>query len=222
KGTPVRYISQDYALNVTFQSATAYWLASKFAEPEMMRALLESGADPKRAIKDGTTPLMAIMNGSGGNNIVGTTSDPRERVLTPNELAARDQEAEARTMMEAFRIALEQDADVNAANQAGDTVLHIAASRGYVDAVRLLVEHGADVNAVNQTGTTPLHNAASQGSASIIEILVDKGARLDVKNKRGQTPLAMTMVQAGSAGSFVPDEARKNAAEMLRKLGATE
>jgi ankyrin repeat protein len=78
------------------------------------------------------------------------------------------------------------------------------------------------VNAVNQAGVTPLHNAASQGSAVIVEILASKGAKLDVKNKRGQTPLAMTMVQAGAAGSFVPDEARKSAAEMLRKLGVTE
>ena len=44
----------------------------------------------------------------------------------------------------------------NAANQAGDTALHVAARSGYDTVVQLLVEHGARVNVKNKRGITPL------------------------------------------------------------------
>jgi uncharacterized protein len=222
KGTPVRYISQDYALNVAVLGATPYWLAARFAETDMMRALAASGADPLHAIKDGTTPLIAALLGSGGNNVVGTTSDRRERVLTPTELAARDELEEDRLTQETFELAIELGSDINAANQAGDTALHIAAVRGYTAAVRVLLDRGAVVNVANRAGDTPLHNAASRAYVAIIELLARQGADLEARNKRGQTPLAMTMSQASSLGgaSFIPDSNRRSAADALRKLGA--
>ena len=221
KGTPVRYISQDYALNVAALGATPYWLAARFAEADMMRALAASGADPRHAIKDGTTPLIAALTGSGGNNVVGTTSDRRERVLTPTELAARDELEEDRLTQEAFELAIELGSDINAANQAGDTALHIAAVRGYTAAVHVLLDRGAEVNVANKAGDTPLHNAASRAYAAIIQLLAQQGAELEAKNKRGQTPLAMTMSQAGIGGaSFIPDSNRRSAADALRQLGA--
>jgi ankyrin repeat protein len=222
KGTPVRYISQDYALNVAFLGATPYWLAAKFAETDMMRALVASGADPRHIIKDGTTPLIAALTGTGGN-VVGTTSDRRERVLTPTELTARDEAAEERRTQEAFQLAIELGSDLNAANKAGDTALHLAAVRGYTDAVQMLLDRGAMVNVANRLGDTPLHNAASRAYPAIIQLLAQHGAELEAKNKRGQTPLAMTMSQAGIGGaSFIPDENRQGAADALRKLGANQ
>ena len=47
-------------------------------------------------------------------------------------------------------------ADVNAANQAGDTALHTAASQGLETVVKLLADRGAQVNARNKRGITPL------------------------------------------------------------------
>jgi ankyrin len=223
KGTPVRYISQDFALNVAFLGATPYWLATKFAETEMMRVLAAGGADSRRTIKDGTTPLIAALTGSGGNNTVGTTSDRRERVLTPTELSAREEGEDDRLTQEAFNLAIELGSDVNAANQAGDTPLHLASVRGYTAAVRVLLDRGAAVNIANKSGDTPLHNAASRAYPAIIELLVQQGAELEAKNKRGQTPLAMTMTQVGIGGaSFIPDSNRKSAADALRKLGANQ
>ena len=223
KGTPVRYISQDYALNVAFLGATPYWLASRFAETDIMRALAASGADPRRPIKDGTTPLIAALTGTGGNNGVGTPRDRRERVLTPTELAARDEAAEDRLTLEAFTLALQLGSDLNAATQAGDTALHLAAARGYTEAVQALLDRGAVVNLANKAGDTPLHNAASRAYPAIIELLAQHGAELEARNKRGQTPLAVAISQAGNGGaSFIPDATRKSAADALRKLGANQ
>ncbi len=46
KATPTRRQSLDFHFHVTFVGATPLWLAARFTEPDMMRALLEYGADP--------------------------------------------------------------------------------------------------------------------------------------------------------------------------------
>lgn len=46
KATPTRRQSLDFHFHETFVGATPLWLAARFAEPGMMRALLEHGADP--------------------------------------------------------------------------------------------------------------------------------------------------------------------------------
>lgn len=46
KATPTRRQSLDFHFHETFVGATPLWLAARFAEPDMMRVLLEYGADP--------------------------------------------------------------------------------------------------------------------------------------------------------------------------------
>ena len=60
----------------------------------------------------------------------------------------------ARTL-EAVKLVLELGADVNAANNAGDTALHAAAYKGFGSVVQLLVDKGGDMNAKNKRGKTP-------------------------------------------------------------------
>ena len=47
-GTPIRRSSQDFALPKALIGATPYFLAAKFLEVPMMRALAAAGADPRR------------------------------------------------------------------------------------------------------------------------------------------------------------------------------
>jgi ankyrin repeat protein len=68
KGTPIRRDTTDFNLPATLIGSTAYLLAARFLEPEIMRALAEGGADIKLAAKDGTTALMLATGTSSGNN----------------------------------------------------------------------------------------------------------------------------------------------------------
>jgi len=154
-GTPVRKYGVDYALSAAWIGATPYWLAAKFAEPEIMRLLAQSGADTRRGMPDGTTPLMATLTGSIG------LGDRRERFQTEAQTAvAAPLEVEA--TVKAASAAIELGSDLNATTKAGDTALHLAATRGINPVVKALADAGAGLEIKNQRGQTPLAAAAAR------------------------------------------------------------
>ena len=73
-------------------------------------------------------------------------------------------------------------------NDKDESVLMLAALKGYLPLVKKLVEHDADVN---KTGWTPLHYAASSGQVAVIEFLLDNSAYIDAESPNGTTPLMM-------------------------------
>ena len=142
---------------VLAEGATALLRTAMSGDVEIMRILLEAGADPNivtveqeitetdaeyENVPPGqTTPFMAAA-GVGWRDTI-----------------SRGRDADA---IEALKILLELGGDINQANQAGDTPLHGAALRGSVAIIEFLVEHGADVMATNWRGWTPLDIAMGQ------------------------------------------------------------
>ncbi|MXY56790.1 MAG: hypothetical protein F4029_12875 [Gammaproteobacteria bacterium] len=120
--------------------ATAFLLAAKEADLEMMGLLLEAGADPTIPTFDGTTPLMVA---------AGLYSDT-------GNYGRFVQRGWADHVLEATKICLDLGNDVNAVNDVGDTALHGAAYRGALDVAQLLVKRGAKLDAVDTRGLTPL------------------------------------------------------------------
>jgi ankyrin repeat protein len=181
KGTPVRRNSQDFELPKTLIGATPYLLAAKFLEVEIMRALASGGADTRRPMANGTTPLMA----AAGMGITPPAQDER-RGTNRRGLALLDGgtiEPESQ-VLEAVSTALALGADINGVNPAGDTAVHIAANQGYDSVLRLLAERGADLNVANKRGLTPLgallgRKSGPSGSARqpTIALLRTLGAR---------------------------------------------
>ena len=157
RGTPARRVSADWRLPHSMIGATPFWVAARFREPAILRLLADHGADPSHQV-GGETALMAAIRG-------GST---RGRFGVPPPDAA----AEARRTLESVTAALDAGADVDARNENGDTVLHLAASRGLDDVVALLVERGAAIDARNKNGQTPL----SLAGGGVAVLLVELGA----------------------------------------------
>ncbi|NQU10637.1 ankyrin repeat domain-containing protein, partial [bacterium] len=67
-------------------------------------------------------------------------------------------------------------AELDAANDQGETALMYAIVRGHPDCVRLLVEAGANVSATTAYYQFPLMFAAGRAEPDILELLLDKGA----------------------------------------------
>ena len=161
KGTPVRRWSHDFAFMDRWVGATPFWLAARFLEVEMMRVLTAAGADPRLPSRDGTTPLMAAAgqgyNRGGGSAFIRDRRDfSSYNPVASAALGSTVPAAEERLAREAVAAALELGADVDAANDAGDTALHAAASHGMNSVIELLTSRGADLRVENRRGETPL------------------------------------------------------------------
>ena len=73
-------------------------------------------------------------------------------------------------------------------NDKDESVLMLAALKGYLPLVKQLVDKDADVN---KPGWTPLHYAASTGQVAVIEFLLENSAYIDSESPNGTTPLMM-------------------------------
>jgi ankyrin repeat protein len=122
--------------------ATPFFLASQSADAELMRTLVELGADPLLTSADNSTPLMAAAG-------LGTRS--------PGEDAGTEDE-----VLEAVALALELGNDINAVDNHGETAIHGAAYKNLPRVIEFLASQGARVdvwNRKNEYGWTPLNIA---------------------------------------------------------------
>ena len=163
--------SADFYFPPWFVDATAFWLAARYREADVMRLLARYGADPLvthspeywmtdrdrsvSAVKPSwaeegeTTALMAAV-GLGGRRDPLRAVDHHARVAEASELGSGpdpDQaEIEAATL-EAVKVALELGVGVDGANARGQTAVSAALADGYEEVVDLLVSRGATLPA---------------------------------------------------------------------------
>ena len=139
-----------YSLSAQLAGATPFWLAAKYAEVEIMRALADCGADPLLMPDNGITPLMA----AAGEGWATRASNRRGQGIGVDAAALLVASGEHSTF-EATRIALELGADVHATDPDGNTALHAAVQLAYPSVVDLLIEHGARLDAKNNNDQSP-------------------------------------------------------------------
>ena len=85
---------------------------------------------------------------------------------------------------------LDAGVDVNLTNQAGDTLLMLAAYHGHPETVAVLLARGADPNRANDRHQTPLAAAVFKGENEIISTLAAAGA-----DPEGGSPTAIETAQ---------------------------
>jgi ankyrin repeat protein len=127
--------------------ATPLMRAARKADVAAIRVLLSRGADPARAMKGGVTAAM-VASGFGGQ--------VRFAEYNPRSGTERD-------YIESVRLCVEHGADLNAANDAGQTALHVAAAQRGEEFIRFLVKSGARLDAKDTQGHTPLDVALGLG-----------------------------------------------------------
>ena len=87
----------------------------------------------------------------------------------------------------------QKNINVDHQDKAGDTSLHIAASKGREDLVRKLLQHRADVNKHNSNGDTALMIAANEGFAPVVKALLeDRNLQINAQNVDGYSALICT------------------------------
>jgi ankyrin repeat protein len=129
-------LGDGYRTRLNRLGATPLLLAAKGAYPDMLRLLLDHGADVHATTAEGTTVLMLAAG-------VGIFNE------------GDDAGTEAETF-EAVTLLVERGADVNAIDANGETALHGAAYRGHNSVVQYLADRGAKLDVPNKIGWTPL------------------------------------------------------------------
>jgi ankyrin repeat protein len=175
----VRNVELDGELNTQF--------ADRAGSLEIIRLLLDKGANPNARTRESPPTRMWLMQGGSLSWVDFTGQTPFLRAALSGDVTA-------------MRLLLEYKADPNIATFGGTTPLMAAAGVNWVyfqtfdegqdkllEAVRLCVSLGQDVNAANSMGVRAIHGAANRGSDSIVRYLVEQGARLDAKDKQGRS-----------------------------------
>jgi ankyrin repeat protein len=140
----IKKAAQDSADRTLGVGATAFMRAARSGDVAVMKLLLDHGADPKLANKDGVTAL-SVAAGMGYTD------------------ANRGTEAQA---LEAVKLCVSLGLDVNAATDKGETAMHGAARRGANTIIQYLADNGAKINAANKQGLTPYDLAMGKGGGA--------------------------------------------------------
>jgi len=160
---------------LSFVGATPFYLAAKHADEELMRLLVEHGADPLTPTDQQVTPLMAA---AGVGFWDGESPGPVNG--TPEA-----------TRLEAVRLAVELGNDIHAVTDFGPTQLE-------GDGRTLLLRHPPNLGTFDPqrdrgdmrwSGSTALHGAAMIGSNLVVQYLLDQGADINAQTALGWTPL---------------------------------
>lgn len=166
--------------------------AVRTGDLRILEALVRAGADITALDGEGNTALFHAAHGVLGN-------------------WPRADEQHATTA--AARYLLAHGVDASAANNSGETALHVAVGFQAIDLVRMLLEHGADPSARDAEGATPLHQLSVYGSdwglEPVFRALIEAGADVNALDAEGRTPLYRAV-----------ESCQEPAARVLLELGA--
>lgn len=186
-------VSANYASTQGDSRMTALMWAASEGNVPIAKALLAAGADVNATNNTGHTALVYAFD-----NLPTTKPRPAPPAgfpgLTGKDAKKAPKQIEIRARVTGHagvaKLLLVAGANPAVVSPYGETMLHLAARKGYPGLIDLLVSRGLDVNAVS-TGYkhTAMHLAAIDNHAESIRVLAGLGADVDAKNVVGWTPL---------------------------------
>ena len=152
--------------------------AIRNADAQVVRKLLDNGADVNARDAEGNTPLI-LASFYASPECVELLIEKGADVNAANKAGATAL-IRAATSYEKTRLLVAAGANVQVRTALGNTPLILAARRaGNSRTVQLLLEHGADATERNDAGVSPVLSAAASGDVETVRLLLDAGAKAD-------------------------------------------
>ena len=180
--TPIARSIGNNMPQLSLVGATPFMLATATGELDLMRFLVERRATALVKTESDATPLLIAAG-------LGRERDNR----TPKEVEEM--------FLEALRITVELGGDVNAADAAGRSPLHMATMMGSAETIRYLVEKGANLEAKDKYGQTALSIALGDPEGLIFRPLPGGGHDFTFRRRSGdkQEKIAQLLLDLGAA-----------------------
>ncbi|MBC6416131.1 MAG: ankyrin repeat domain-containing protein [Bdellovibrionales bacterium] len=172
---------------------TALDYATQYANEELLKLLLASGADVNSEIHGRTALHEATFYNSKGvaEILLASGADVNARDSYGNTPLHR---TASFCNKEIAKLFLASGANVNARGSYGNTPLHELSTcfyEKYSDDrkafAELLLASGAKINAKNNNGLTALHQASIYGNTAFAEFLIERGAEMNEPDQNGKT-----------------------------------
>ena len=160
---------------------TPLYYATSNGNAEVVKILLDGGAEPNLANSQGITPLYSAASWHS------TSFDMVKQLLHAGALPNVPNKSGVTPLGRAVlfeydinvvKLLLDSGAEPNMTNHQGGTPLHTAAlwETDNTEVVKLLLDAGADPNKVNDDGLTPLQVALSRGNLDVVRLFHGAGA----------------------------------------------
>ena len=156
---------------------------------EIVKLLLDRGADTAVFDEDGDTPLMNAIY-DGHIEVARILLDRgADHAIANKHGYAPLSSAAYWGHLEIVKLLLDRGADTAVVDEDGNTPLMYAIDDGHIEVARILLDRGADHAIAKNHGYAPLSIAAYKGHLEIVKLLLDRGADTAVVDGDGNTPL---------------------------------
>ncbi|MDP0590317.1 MAG: ankyrin repeat domain-containing protein [Candidatus Endonucleobacter bathymodioli] len=95
--------------------------------------------------------------------------------------------------LEIFKTLLNNNANVNAINTNGNSVIHLVCRVEDTSMLKALLDHRPNVDAKDYNGQTALHHVVTKNMVDHTQLLLSAGASANIKNDEGVTPIFLTI-----------------------------
>jgi ankyrin repeat protein len=218
------------------QRQTPLLYAIRKGKTELVRLLLQNGADIKKRTEAGVRPLLLAVEtndaslveiilreglhrnekGRGTNEASVITSVPALYEVDSNGESALWKAVRLKNMP-MIKVLLEEGADPKLPIK-GETILKEVVQSGDIAITALLLHHGVDPNTINKAGEPVLIQAVTANKERIVKLLLENGADPNLRSSIGQSDTALIRAVRGNNSSMVKLLLRKNAQIDLHAL----